>query len=301
MCGGKLGTNPQSKSTRISGQVQPSACIRRRLLASPAKSSRRPASDAASCSDQPNSSTTRLQPTAPTSTLLDTTPATCSSTNCCFHLLLRPHSRRQFPSQIQNPTPTGLPAALLLQSTPSPPTSGRTPAARPDDRLLRPSRRRAQTVRDSSPLLPIGLLPILLLPSLSISDASNRSLALYAAQELLQLEEYEDKSKGKIISGKDEWQTAISKKIMKMIKQLEGVPGIKWKSSTEPVLELKGNPNSGASTFRSLTWKRSKTKRFYKTSSKKSGSSNKHSKLKEKRTVLQKIINNLEDYRQPVR
>ncbi|KAL0905810.1 hypothetical protein M5K25_024248 [Dendrobium thyrsiflorum] len=95
--------------------------------------------------------------------------------------------------------------------------------------------------------------------------------------------------------------TAISKKTMKMIKQLEGVPGIKWKSSTEPVLELKGNPNSGASTSRSLTWKRSKTKRFYKTSSKKSGSSNKHSKLKEKRTVLQKIINNLEDYRQPVR
>ncbi|KAL0926705.1 hypothetical protein M5K25_002948 [Dendrobium thyrsiflorum] len=95
--------------------------------------------------------------------------------------------------------------------------------------------------------------------------------------------------------------TAISKKTMKMIKQLEGVPGIKWKSSTEPVLELKGNPNSGASTSRSLTWRRSKTKRFYKSFSKKSNSSNKHSKLKEKRTVLQKIINNLEDYRQPMR
>ncbi|KAL0927186.1 hypothetical protein M5K25_001349 [Dendrobium thyrsiflorum] len=111
----------------------------------------------------------------------------------------------------------------------------------------------------------------------------------------------EDKSKGKMMSGKDEWQTAISKKTMKMIKQLEGVPGIKWKSSTEPVLELKGNPNSGASTSRSLTWRRSKTKRFYKSFSKKSNSSNKHSKLKEKRTVLQKIINNLEDYRQPMR
>ncbi|KAL0920707.1 hypothetical protein M5K25_009869 [Dendrobium thyrsiflorum] len=108
-------------------------------------------------------------------------------------------------------------------------------------------------------------------------------------------------NKGKMMSGKDEWQTAISKKTMKMIKQLEGVPGIKWKSSTEPVLELKGNPNSGASTSRSLTWRRSKTKRFYKSFSKKSNSSNKHSKLKEKRTVLQKIINNLEDYRQPVR
>ncbi|KAL0903874.1 hypothetical protein M5K25_025931 [Dendrobium thyrsiflorum] len=104
-----------------------------------------------------------------------------------------------------------------------------------------------------------------------------------------------------MMPGKDEWQTVISKKTMKMIKQLEGVPGIKWKSSTEPVLELKENPNSGASTSRSLTWRRFKTKRFYKTSSKKSGSSNKHSKLKEKRTVLQKIINNLEDYRQPVR
>ncbi|KAL0928241.1 hypothetical protein M5K25_000113 [Dendrobium thyrsiflorum] len=95
--------------------------------------------------------------------------------------------------------------------------------------------------------------------------------------------------------------TAISKKIMKMIKQLEGVPGIKWKSSIEPVLELKGNPNSGASTSRSLTWRRSKTKRFNKSFSKKYNSSNKHSKLKEKRTVLQKIINNLEDYRQPMR
>ncbi|KAL0926130.1 hypothetical protein M5K25_004524 [Dendrobium thyrsiflorum] len=86
-----------------------------------------------------------------------------------------------------------------------------------------------------------------------------------------------------------------------MIKQLEGVPGIKWKSSTEPVLELKGNPNSGASTSRSLTWRCSKTKRFYKELSKKSSNPNKRSKLKEKRTILQKIINNLEDYRQPVR
>ncbi|KAL0923691.1 hypothetical protein M5K25_007758 [Dendrobium thyrsiflorum] len=111
----------------------------------------------------------------------------------------------------------------------------------------------------------------------------------------------EDKSKGKMMLGKDEWQTAISKKIMKMIKQLEGVPGIKWKSSTEPVLELKENQSSGASTSRSLSWRRPKTKRFYKTSSKKSGNPNKRSKLKEKRTVLQKIINNLEDYHQPMR
>ncbi|KAL0909817.1 hypothetical protein M5K25_020715 [Dendrobium thyrsiflorum] len=107
--------------------------------------------------------------------------------------------------------------------------------------------------------------------------------------------------KGKMMSGKDEWQTAISKKTMKMIKQLEGVPGIKWKSSTEPMLELKGNPNSGASTSRSLTWRRSKTKRFYKSFSKRSNNSNKHSKLKEKRIVIQKIINNMEDYRQPMR
>ncbi|KAL0911852.1 hypothetical protein M5K25_017779 [Dendrobium thyrsiflorum] len=58
---------------------------------------------------------------------------------------------------------------------------------------------------------------------------------------------------------------------------------------------------TGASTSRSLTWRRSNTKRFYKTSSKKSGNSNKHNKLKKKRTVLQKIINNLKDYRQPMR
>ncbi|KAL0909504.1 hypothetical protein M5K25_020378 [Dendrobium thyrsiflorum] len=126
------------------------------------------------------------------------------------------------------------------------------------------------------------------------------SVKVITSSPILPINE-EDKIKGKMMSGKDEWQTVISKKTMKMIKQLEGVPGIKWKSSTEPVLELKENPNSGTSTSRSLTWRRFKTKRFYKTSSKKSGSSNKHSKLKEKRTVLQKIINNLEDYRQPVR
>ncbi|KAL0905895.1 hypothetical protein M5K25_024343 [Dendrobium thyrsiflorum] len=107
--------------------------------------------------------------------------------------------------------------------------------------------------------------------------------------------------KGKMMSGKDEWLTAISNKIMKMIKQLEGVPGIKWKSSIEPVLQLKENPNSGASTSRSLTWRRSKMKLFYKTFSKKSSNPNKGSKLKEKRTILQKILNNLEDYRQLVR
>ncbi|KAL0929212.1 hypothetical protein M5K25_001156 [Dendrobium thyrsiflorum] len=101
--------------------------------------------------------------------------------------------------------------------------------------------------------------------------------------------------------GKDEWQTAISKKTMKMIKQLEGVPGIKWKSSTEPVIELQENPNSGASTSRSSTWRRSKTKQFYKSFSKKPNNPNKRSKLKEKRIVLEKIINNLEDYRQPMR
>ncbi|KAL0909240.1 hypothetical protein M5K25_020088 [Dendrobium thyrsiflorum] len=126
------------------------------------------------------------------------------------------------------------------------------------------------------------------------------SVKVITSSPILPINE-EDKIKGKMMPGKDEWQTVISKKTMKMIKQLEGVPGIKWKSSTEPVLELKENPNSGASTSRSLTWRRFKTKRFYKTSSKKFGSSNKHSKLKEKRTVLQKIINNLEDYRQPVR
>ncbi|KAL0923353.1 hypothetical protein M5K25_007407 [Dendrobium thyrsiflorum] len=83
----------------------------------------------------------------------------------------------------------------------------------------------------------------------------------------------------------------------------------------QPKLMLGGNDKSqtfrdggersklrtGASTSRSLTWRRSKTKRFYKSFSKKSNNSNKHSKLKEKKTVLQKIINNLEDYCQPMR
>ncbi|PKU62970.1 hypothetical protein MA16_Dca028177 [Dendrobium catenatum] len=40
----------------------------------------------------------------------------------------------------------------------------------------------------------------------------------------------------------DQWETAVSKKTTKMLKQLEGVPGIKWKSPTEPVLNLKWLP-----------------------------------------------------------
>ncbi|PKU63303.1 hypothetical protein MA16_Dca026525 [Dendrobium catenatum] len=111
----------------------------------------------------------------------------------------------------------------------------------------------------------------------------------------------EDKMKGKMMPEKDEWQTAISKKTIKMIKQLEGVPHIKWKSSTKPVLKLKGYSNLGASTSRSSTWRHSKMKRFYKESSKKSSNSNKHNKQKKKRSVLQKIINNLKNYHQPLR
>ncbi|PKU68418.1 hypothetical protein MA16_Dca027434 [Dendrobium catenatum] len=37
----------------------------------------------------------------------------------------------------------------------------------------------------------------------------------------------------------DQWETVISKKTTKMLKQLEGVLGVKWKSPTEPVLNLK--------------------------------------------------------------
>lgn len=34
----------------------------------------------------------------------------------------------------------------------------------------------------------------------------------------------------------EQWETVVSKKTTKMLKQLEGVPGVKWKSPTEPVL-----------------------------------------------------------------
>ncbi|KAL0905698.1 hypothetical protein M5K25_024138 [Dendrobium thyrsiflorum] len=46
----------------------------------------------------------------------------------------------------------------------------------------------------------------------------------------------------------EQWETVVSKKTVKMLKQLEGVPGVKWKSPTEPVLNLKWLPVPHAST-----------------------------------------------------
>ncbi|KAL0904812.1 hypothetical protein M5K25_026966 [Dendrobium thyrsiflorum] len=57
-----------------------------------------------------------------------------------------------------------------------------------------------------------------------------------------------------------------------MLKQLEGVPGVKWKSPIEPVLNLKGLP------------KKTKLK-----------------KPREKKTITQKVIDSLDEYYQSVR
>lgn len=45
----------------------------------------------------------------------------------------------------------------------------------------------------------------------------------------------EERKNEKKPAQEEQWETAVSKKTVKMLKQLEGVPGIKWKSPIEPV------------------------------------------------------------------
>ncbi|KAL0903159.1 hypothetical protein M5K25_027516 [Dendrobium thyrsiflorum] len=96
----------------------------------------------------------------------------------------------------------------------------------------------------------------------------------------------------------EQWETAVSKKTTKMLKQLEGVPGVKWKSPTEPVLNLKGLPKVQASSFKQYPNQASSSK------PKKVKSSKKKTKLKkpkEKKTVTQRVIDSLDEYYQTVR
>ncbi|KAL0907761.1 hypothetical protein M5K25_022196 [Dendrobium thyrsiflorum] len=83
-----------------------------------------------------------------------------------------------------------------------------------------------------------------------------------------------------------------------MLKQLEGVPGVKWKSPTEPVLNLKGLPNVQASTSKQHLSQASSSKpgksKFFKKKTK-------LKKPKEKKTVTQKVIDSLDEYYQTVR
>ncbi|KAL0906113.1 hypothetical protein M5K25_024579 [Dendrobium thyrsiflorum] len=96
----------------------------------------------------------------------------------------------------------------------------------------------------------------------------------------------------------EKWETAISKKTTKMLKQLEGVPGVKWKSPTEPVLNLKGLPKVHASTSKQHLSQASSSKprkpKFFKKKTK-------LKKPKEKKTVTQKVIDSLDEYYQTVR
>ncbi|KAL0903999.1 hypothetical protein M5K25_026067 [Dendrobium thyrsiflorum] len=97
---------------------------------------------------------------------------------------------------------------------------------------------------------------------------------------------------------KEKWETAVSKKTAKMLKQLEGVPGVKWKSPTEPVLNLKGLPDVQSSTSKQHLSQASPSKpgksKFFKKKTK-------LKKPKEKKTVTQKVIDSLDEYYQTVR
>ncbi|KAL0923802.1 hypothetical protein M5K25_004577 [Dendrobium thyrsiflorum] len=95
-----------------------------------------------------------------------------------------------------------------------------------------------------------------------------------------------------------QWETAVSKKTTKMLKQLEGVPGVKWKSPTEPVLNLKGLPKVQASSSKQRLNQAGSSK------PKKVKSSKKKTKLKEpkeKKTITQRVIDSLDEYYQTVR
>ncbi|KAL0910899.1 hypothetical protein M5K25_018995 [Dendrobium thyrsiflorum] len=96
----------------------------------------------------------------------------------------------------------------------------------------------------------------------------------------------------------EQWEIAVSKKTIKMLKQLEGVPSVKWKSPTEPVLNMKGLPKIHASTSKQHLSQASSSKpgkpKFFKNKTK-------LKKPKEKKTVTQNVIDSLDEYYQTVR
>ncbi|KAL0923583.1 hypothetical protein M5K25_007644 [Dendrobium thyrsiflorum] len=97
---------------------------------------------------------------------------------------------------------------------------------------------------------------------------------------------------------KEQWAIAISKKTTKMLKQLEGVPCVKWKSPTEPVLDLKALPISQTSTFKQRPNQAGSSKPGKEKSSKRK---TKLKKFKEKMTATQRAIDSLDEYYQTVR
>ncbi|KAL0924072.1 hypothetical protein M5K25_004877 [Dendrobium thyrsiflorum] len=105
--------------------------------------------------------------------------------------------------------------------------------------------------------------------------------------------------KEKSIQG-EQWETVVSKKTIKMLKQLEGVPGVKWKSPIEPVLNLKWLPVPHAPTSKQQPGQASSSK----SDKKKAKSAKKKAKIKkpkEKKTATQRVIDSLGEYYQTAR
>ncbi|KAL0908894.1 hypothetical protein M5K25_023406 [Dendrobium thyrsiflorum] len=106
-------------------------------------------------------------------------------------------------------------------------------------------------------------------------------------------------TKEKSIQG-EQWETVVSKKTTKMLKQLEGVPGVKWKSPTEPVLNLEWLPVLHASTSKQQPGQASSSK----SDKKKPKSAKKKAKIKKpkkKKTATQRAIDSLGEYHQTAR
>ncbi|KAL0922189.1 hypothetical protein M5K25_006157 [Dendrobium thyrsiflorum] len=80
--------------------------------------------------------------------------------------------------------------------------------------------------------------------------------------------------------------------------QLEGVPGVKWKSPTEPVLDLKALPLAQTSTFKQRPNQAGSSKSGKEKSPKRK---TKLKKFKEKMTATQRAIDCLDEYYQTVR
>ncbi|KAL0918047.1 hypothetical protein M5K25_010035 [Dendrobium thyrsiflorum] len=96
----------------------------------------------------------------------------------------------------------------------------------------------------------------------------------------------------------EQWETAVSKKITKMLKKLEGVPCVKWKSPTESVLNLKESPKVQTSTSKQHLNQASSSKPGKVKSSKRK---TKLKKPRENKTITQRVIDSLDEYYQTVR
>ncbi|KAI0502673.1 hypothetical protein KFK09_017630 [Dendrobium nobile] len=108
----------------------------------------------------------------------------------------------------------------------------------------------------------------------------------------------EERRKEKKPVQEEQWETAVSKKTAKMLKQLEGVPGVKWKSPVEPMISLKALPVVRPSTSKQFSNQVGSSKTGKKKSSKKK---TKLKKPKEKMTATQRVIDSLNEYYQTVR